>query len=179
MRRNLLLAAALIALSIPARAGVETAELGPGAEWEAPAGRLAAVRVVSSVASGTAALVGVTALDVFTNATETVTESAVRWRRVLTNDTVAVTNDYAGQVVYTPPPPWILASEGWVTNTTTRTVTRRVPTGQTLLLTNALASVTCSGGLGFAAPTNAWITAGERLIWTGTANGRLVLFLER
>lgn len=178
MRRTLLLLS-LLALSGAAPAALETVELAPGAEWEAPGCRLAAVRAVSSVASGTAALIGVSALDVYTNATETVTESAVLWRRVLTNDTATVTNDYSGQVVYTPPPPWLLASEGWVTNTSTRTVTRRVPAGETLLITNALASVTCTNGAAFAAPANAWVAPGERLRWTGTADGRLVLFLER
>lgn len=173
----------LIAIAIlasgAALAALETVELGPGAEWEAPGCRLAAVRVYSSVAAGTAALSAVSSLAVYTNATETVTETEVLWRRVLTNDTAAVTNTYPGQVSYTPPPPWLLASEGWVTNTTTRTVARRLPSGETLAFTNALASVACSGGKGFAAPTNAWIAAGERVSWTGTANGRAVLFLEK
>ena len=44
----------------------------------------------------------------------------------LTNQTETVTNTYSGQVVYTPPPPWKLASEGWVTNTTTTTTTRLI-----------------------------------------------------
>lgn len=178
MNRLLLLLSVLLA-SIAAPAAIETVELASGAEWEAPACRLAAVRAESSVAAGTVALSAVSALEVFTNATETVTSTEVLWRRVLTNDTQSVTNDYSGQVAYTPPPPWLLASEGWVTNTATRTVTRRLPTGQTLLFTNALASVTCSGGKGLAAPTNAWIRAGDTLRWTGTANGRVTLFLER
>ena len=168
-----------LAVSFAAHAAIETVELGPGAEWEAPGCRLAAVRVVSSVADGTAQLVGVSSLAVTSNATETVAETEVLWRRVYTNGAEAVTNYYPGQVVYTPPPPWLVASQGWVTNTTSRTVTRRVPTGEVLSLTNSLASVTCSGGLGLAAPTNAWIAAGEKVSWTGTAGGRAVLFLER
>ena len=177
MKRILLLCCLLA--SIAASAAIETVELPAGAEWEAPACRLAAVRAESSVAAGTVALAGVSALEVFTNATQTVTSTEVLWRRVLTNDTQSVTNDYSGQVAYTPPPPWLVASQGWVTNTSSRTVSRRVPTGETLLFTNALASVTCSGGKGFAAPTNAWIRAGDKLRWTGTASGRVTLFLER
>ena len=177
MKRILLLSGLFV--SIAATAAIETVELPAGAEWEAPACRLAAARAESSVAAGTVALVAVSALEVFTNATQTVTTTEVLWRRVLTNDTQSVTNDYSGQVAYTPPPPWLVASEGWVTNTSSRTVSRRIPTGETRFFTNALASVTCSGGKGLAAPTNAWIRAGDKLRWTGTASGRVTLFLER
>ena len=125
----------------------------------------------------------VIALDVRTatisNATETVTTTEVLWQRILTNDTSSVTNTYAGQVVYTPPPPWLLASEGWITNTTSRTVSRLVKTGETLALTNSLASITCSSGLGSAIPTNAWLLSGERVVTSGTAKGKVFLVLER
>ena len=172
----------VIALSIScaAFAAWETVELSPGGEWtvDTPC-RLAAVRAASSVAAGTVALSGVYSLDVTSNATETVTTTEVLWQRILTNDTASVTNTYAGQVVYTPPPPWLLASEGWITNTTSTTVTRLVKTGETLSLTNSLASFSCSGGLGAANPTNAWLLSGERVVTTGTAKGKLFLVLER
>ncbi len=177
MKKSIAFVAAIFAFA--AFAAVETVEISAGGSWESPGCRALAVRAVSSVADGTANVVGVFAYAVTSNETTTVTDTEVLWRRVLTNDTQSVTNDYSGQVVYTPPPPWLLASEGWVTNTATRAVTRRLPTGQTLLFTNALASVTCSGGKGLAAPTNAWIRAGDTLRWTGTANGRVTLFLER
>jgi len=172
----------LIALSIScaAFAAWETVELSPGGEWtvDAPC-RLAAVRAASSVAAGTVALSGVYSLDVTSNATETVTSTEVLWQRVLTNGTTSVTNTYSGQVVYTPPPNWLLASEGWITNTTSTTVTRLIKTGETLSLTNSLASFSCSGGLGSANPTNAWLLSGERVVTTGTAKGKLFLVLER
>ena len=172
----------VIALSIScaAFAAWETVELSPGGEWtvDAPC-RLAAVRAASSVAAGTVALSGVYSLDVTSNATETVTTTEVLWQRILTNDTASVTNTYAGQVVYTPPPPWLLASEGWITNTTSTTVTRLVKTGETLSLTNSLTSFSCSGGLGSANPTNAWLLSGERVVSSGTAKGKLFLVLER
>ena len=172
----------IIALSIScaAFAAWETVELSPGGEWtvDAPC-RLAAVRAASSVTAGTVALSGVYSLDVTSNATETVTTTEVLWQRILTNDTASVTNTYAGQVVYTPPPPWLLASEGWITNTTSRTVSRLVKTGETLSLTNSIASFSCSGGLGAANPTNAWLLSGERIVTSGTAKGKVFLMLER
>lgn len=172
----------IIALSIScaAFAAWETVELSPGGEWtvDAPC-RLAAVRAASSVAAGTVALSGVYLLDVTSNTTETVTTTEVLWQRILTNDTASVTNTYAGQVVYTPPPPWLLASEGWITNTTSTTVTRLVKTGETLSLTNSIASFSCSGGLGAANPTNAWLLSGERIVTSGTAKGRVWLFIEK
>ena len=162
-------------------AALDIVELGPGGAWESPGCRAVAVRAVSSVASGTAIVVGVTAYDVTSNVTETVTDTQVRWQRVLTNSTSTVTNTYSGQVVYTPPPPWLLASEGWVTNTSTRTVTRLVKTGETLMLTNTIGSVTCSGGLGYAAPSGAgaYIAPGEKVGWSGTAKGRVWLLIEK
>lgn len=169
-----------LSLSCAAFAAWETVELSPGGVWtvDAPC-RLAAVRAASSVAAGTVALSGVYSLDVTSNATETVTSTEVLWQRVLTNGTTSVTNTYSGQVVYTPPPNWLLASEGWITNTTSTTVTRLVKTGETLALTNSLASITCSGGLGSANPTNAWLVSGERVVTSGTAKGKVFLVLER
>ena len=178
MKKSIAFIAAIF--SCAAFAAWETVELSPGGEWtvDAPC-RLAAVRAASSVAAGTVALSGVYSLDVTSNATETVTTTEVLWQRILTNDTASVTNTYAGQVVYTPPPPWLLASEGWITNTTSRTVSRQVKTGETLSLTNSLASFSCSGGLGSANPTNAWLVSGERVVTSGTAKGRVWLFIEK
>ena len=175
-----LLSVIALSLSCAAFAAWETVELSPGGEWtvDAPC-RLAAVRAASSVAAGTVALSGVYSLDVTSNATETVTSTEVLWQRVLTNGTTSVTNTYSGQVVYTPPPNWLLASEGWITNTASTTVTRLVKTGETMSLTNSLASFSCSGGLGAANPTNAWLLSGERVVTTGTAKGKLFLVLER
>ena len=179
--KRLAFAIALAALLCgAAAAGTAAVEISAGGAWtvDAPC-RLAAVRAVSSVASGTVALSGVSALDVTSNAVETVADVSVVWTRVLTNGTAAVTNSYPGQVVYTPPPPWLLASEGWTTNTAARTVSRLVKTGETLSLTNSLASFSCSGGLGSAAPENCWLLPGERVVSSGTAKGVLTLFLER
>ena len=100
-------------------AAVETVEIADGGTWTASAGRLASVRVLSTAASGAFTLKGVESWDVSSNVTTTVTAETPVWRRVLTNETQAVTNDYPGQVVFTPPPPWKIAGEGWITNTVT------------------------------------------------------------
>jgi len=178
MKKFILLFALIVSCAVIA--AQETVELSPGGEWtvDAPC-RLAAVRAASSVAAGTVTLKSVYSLDVTSNATETVTTTEVLWQRILTNDTASVTNTYNGQVVYTPPPPWHLASEGWITNTTGRTVSRLVKTGETLSLTNSLANITCSGGLGAANPTNTYLVAGEKVTTSGSANGKLWLYIER
>lgn len=181
MRKLFIIAglAALAAAAPPAFA-FDSVEIGEGSAWscDGPC-RLAAVRASSTVAAGTVALVAVDSWEVYTNATETVTDTTVLWQRVITNATETVTNTYPGQVVYTPPPAWKIASEGWITNTSTRTVTRAVKTGATLATTNALASFTCSAGSGYAGPTNIYIGAGEKVSWSGTAKGRVTLILER
>ncbi len=169
-----------LALSCAAFAALETVEIAPGGTWTCDApGKLAEVRAFSTVASGTVALVGTNAVAVISNETVTVTNEEVLWRRVLTNQTETVTNTYSGQVVYTPPPPWKLASEGWVTNTTTTTTTRLIDTGETVLVGGSLASFSCSAGIGAATPSNVYLAPGERITASGTAKGRILLFIER
>ena len=171
---------ALIALcaSAAAFAAVETVEITDGGTWTASAGRLASVRVLSTAASGAFTLKGVESWDVSSNVTTTVTAETPVWRRVLTNETQAVTNDYPGQVVFTPPPPWKIAGEGWITTT----VTRRMKTGATLAATNTLVSATCSGGAYTNAPSGVWLSDGEAVTFsfsTAGAFGRALLVIER
>jgi len=171
-----------LALSMAAFAAVETVELVDGGTWTASGGRLAAVRVVSTAASGAFTLKGVESWDVSSNVTTTVTTDVPVWRRVLTNETQSVTNDYSGQVVYTPPPPWKLASEGWATNTVTTTRTARIRTGATLAATNSLVSASCSGGSYTNAPSGVWLSDGEAVTFTFStagASGRALLIIER
>ena len=104
---------------------------------------------------------------------------------ITVSDFNAATNDrYAGDARIEPAisaaSAAIRAYCGWhVAPVLDCTITLDGEVGDIWLPTNALASVACSGGRGFAAPTNAWIAAGERVSWTGTANGRAVLFLEK
>ncbi len=178
--KKLLLALAVAFAYASLFASFESVELGDGGTWlcGAPC-RVAAVRAVSTGAAGTVALSAVETYDVATNAAYTVTDTEVLWRRVATNGTTTVTNDYSGQVVFTAPPPWGVAWTGWITNTTTRTLTRLVKTGQTIAATNSLASLTCSAGAGSAAPSNVYVRAGDRVLWTGTAKGRVTIIVER
>ena len=171
-----------LALSMAAFAAVETVELLDGGTWTASAGRLAAVRVVSTAASGAFALKGVEGWSESTNVTETVTTATPVWRRVMTNQTETVTNTYSGQVVYTPPPPWLVKEEGWATNSVTTTVTRRMKTGRTIMATNTLVSATCSGGAYTNAPSGVWLSDGEAVTFsfsTANAFGRALLVIER
>jgi len=161
-------------------AAVETVEFAAGGTWTCDTpGRLAAVRAFSTVASGEVTLVGTNSVPVISNETVTVTSDEVLWRRILTNQTETVTNTYPGQVVYTPPPPWLLVSQGWITNTTTRTVTRTIDTGDRILVGGSIASFSCSAGIGTNAPSNVYLAPGERITASGTAKGRILLFIER
>ncbi|MBR0066104.1 MAG: hypothetical protein IJQ00_00805 [Kiritimatiellae bacterium] len=180
--KRFLFALCVLFCFMAASAAVETVELADGGSWMANGGRLAAIRVQSTAASGAFTLKGFESWPVSTNVTETVTDTAVVWRRVLTNLTETVTNDYPGQVVYTPPPTWRLASEGWVTNTSTRTVTSRRRTGATLTLTNSLAAASCSGGAWTNAPSGVYLSDGEVVTFsfsTAGAFGRAILIIER
>ena len=171
-----------LALSMAAFAAVETVELVDGGTWTASAGRLAAVRVVSTAASGAFALEGVEGWAVSTNVTETVTTETPAWRRVMPNPTETVTTTHSGQVVYTPPPPWKVKEEGWFTNTVTTTVTRRMKNGETIWHTNSLVSATCSGGVYTNAPSGVWLSDGEAVTFsfsTAGAFGRALLVIER
>ncbi len=171
-----------LALSMAAFAAVETVELLDGGTWTASGGRVAAVRVVSTAASGAFTLNGIEGWRESTNVTETVTTETPVWRRVMTNLTETVTNTYSGQVVYTPPPPWRVKEEGWATNSVTTTVTRRMNTGRTILATNTLVSATCSGGAYTNAPSGVWLSDGETVTFsfsTANAFGRALLIIER
>lgn len=171
-----------LAFSAVAFAATETVEIEDGGTWPAVSGRVAAIRVLSTAASGAFTLKGVERWDVSSNITTTVTTEAPVWRRVITNLTQTVTNDYPGQVVFTPPPPWMLASEGWATNTTTTTRTRRGKTGETIYFTNSLAAATCSGGSWTNAPVGVWLSDGESVRFefsTAGASGRALLIIER
>lgn len=171
-----------LCLSAAAFAATETVEILDGGSYTATAGRIASVRVLSTAASGAFTLNGIESWDVSSNVTTSATVQVPVWRRVITNGTASVTNDYPDVVAFAPPPPWLLASEGWATNTVTSTRTRRVRTGETLAATNALASGTCSAGSYTNAPTGVWLSDGETVTFsfsTAGASGRALLVIER
>ena len=177
-----LLAFIALCVSAAAFAAVETVEITDGGTWTASAGRIAAIRVVSTAPTGAFTIKGVERWDVSSNVTTTVTTEVPVWRRVLTNETQTVTNDYSGPVVYTPPPPWKLAAEWWATNTVTTTRTERRRTGASIYATNSLAAASCSGGAYTNAPSGVWLSDGEAVTFSFTtagAAGRALLIIER
>lgn len=171
-----------LAVSAVAFAATETVEIEDGGTWPAVSGRVAAIRVLSTAASGAFTLKGIESWNVSSNVSETVVDSVPMWRRVITNGTETVTNVYPGQVVYTPPPPWKLSEEGWITNTVTTTRVSRRKTGGVLAWTNSLAAATCSGGSWTNAPAGLWLADGERVTFsfsTAGAAGRALIIIER
>ena len=171
-----------LCLSAAAFAATETVEILDGGSYAATAGRIASVRVLSTAAAGAFTLNGIESWDVSTNVTTSATVQVPVWRRVITNGSESVTNDYPDVVAFAPPPPWILASEGWATNTVTQTRTRRIRTGETLAATNAIASGTCSAGSYTNAPDGVWLSDGETVTFsfsTAGASGRALLVIER
>ena len=56
---------------------------------------------------------------------------------------------------------------------------RNPTTGETVLVGGSLASFSCSAGIGAATPSNVYLAPGERITASGTAKGRILLFIER
>ena len=141
-------------------------------------GRVARVEVLSSVAAGTATVKRIQTLE--TNATEITVQSFtnVTYMLVYSNGTETVTNvTLRDQSAYLSGLDYI----SYWTNRTVRTVaeTNTVP-ALALTATNAVGSqVTCSGGVGGATVSDAWVTAGDLLFFEGTAKGRVTVFIER
>lgn len=169
----------LLALAASAAFGeIAVIDLSGAAAASAPGGRAAHVEVASSVASGTVSLYRVTTLE--TNALEVVpfAETNVTYSLVYSNGTSVVTN--------TVPVDWSPFPAGmdyvaYSTNAAVRTwAETNAVRAVALVSTNQVGTtVTCSGGIGSLTPENAWIAPGDRLFWTGTAKGRVLLYLER
>ena len=94
-----------LCLSAAAFAATETVEILDGGSYAATAGRVASVRVLSTAASGAFTLNGIESWDVSSNVTTSATAQVPVWRRVITNGTASVTNDYPNVVAFAPPPP--------------------------------------------------------------------------
>ncbi len=140
-------------------------------------GRLAYVRMLSTVGSGTCALK--CAQELHTNETSIVSHSLtnVTYSLVYMDGSTTVTNvtevdQSAG-----------LAGLSYVSYTTNNVITTWSETNTVdavaLTVTNSLVSITCSGGAGIATPTNTYLLAGDRLFFEGTAKGRAHVIIER
>ena len=165
-----------------AACALDVIEILPGETTKATAsGKVLAVRVLSTVASGTATVRGVT--TVASTARTPVEVAATNF-----TFTVIATNYVAGSLVTstttTPFDPYPFGHDNWISFATNSIVTLSTNWTETvtasLLATNAITSqITCSGGIGENAPTGKFIVPGENLSFEGTANGRVLLIIER
>jgi len=174
--KHLLTALAIALTGLCAFAEIDTIDVTGGYVPFAPA-KVAQVRVLSSVASGTAQVKSVSTLPVveirdvvttFTNGTT--------YTYTYTNGTATVTNT----VGYIPLPlgPTVTS---YVTNYVVTVSTNRVPTTtSTVVVTNSIGgSITCAGGVGSDNPSNTYLIPGEPVFYDGTSKGRVLLIIER
>lgn len=139
-------------------------------------GRVAEVRVLSTVTDGTAALKGVSELWGEREEVRDVSTSNFLWTVAWSNGTEVVTNVTA-EAPYPLPEGLVSASSNWVVEA--RAETNRAPCA-VLSVTNALSGqITCSGGYGSAAPEGKRAAPGDLLLYEGTARGRVTVILER
>ena len=181
MPRSISIFVFLFSLSVAALAW-DSVDIAPGGSWDNPgAKKLGGVLAVSTVATGTVTLDAVRRAEVYTNAViaTSVTTNLV-WRRIFTNETATVTNDYTtGQNLTPPLPPWLVKSQLWITNTVTHSATSAV-LAASATVTNRFASFTCAGGRGYFAPasTNVFLAPGDTILCGGTAKGKVTLMFE-
>ena len=131
-------------------------ELTPGAAFVAPGGKLAHVEAVSTVAAGTVSVMSEVRIE--TNAVETVELAPV------TNTTYTL--------VY-------MDGATTVTNVTPYDVDfTYIGTNYVSYATNTVITLTCSSGVGAKSPSDKWIAPGAKVWFTGTANGRVWLYID-
>lgn len=136
--------------------------------------RVAAVRAVSSVADGTVAVKSVSTLHVVTNAAVVTYATNYTYTAIWTNGTGAVTNTSAHELL-----PLGSNVTSYVTNAIVTATTNWAPTAtSTVSVTNALASFSCSGGIGSTNPASVYLIPGEPVFFDGTASGRVTLVIE-
>ena len=152
-------------------------ELTPGAAVVAPGGKLAHIEAVSTVAAGTVSVVSEATYE--TNAVEVVALAPV------TNTTYAlVYNDGASVVTNVTPydVDFRYVGTNYLSYATNVVVTTPYRTNHVMRLgiaaTNTLDSLTCSGGIGSKSPEDKWISPGAKVWFTGTANGRVWIYVE-
>ncbi len=152
-------------------------ELTPGAAVVAPGGKLAHIEAVSTVAAGTVSIVSEATYE--TNAVEVVALAPV------TNTTYELV--YAdGSAVVTNVTPYDVdfryVGTNYLSYATNVVVTTPYRTNHVMRLgiaaTNTLDSLTCSGGIGSKSPEDKWIAPGAKVWFTGTANGRVWIYVE-
>lgn len=168
------------AFAVSAHAEFAILELPTGTTNAAPfAAKVAAARVHSSVASGTATVKAVSSLEIWGSETNVMHATNHTWTVVWTNDAgAASTNTYDFD-----PSPW--GTDNWTSFATNDIVTSTTNVSpvvvSTVRATNALTeAATCSNGTANAAASaTPWIVPGDRLFVDGSAEGRVLLILER
>ena len=180
MKKLFTITCSLFALA--AIAALDVIEILPGETTKATAsGQVLAVRVLSNTAAGTATVRGVTPV-VATALTAVVTETTNYTYKVVATNYVAgslstVTNTWAFD-------PYPYGHDNWISFTTNSVVAYSTnwteSVTSSLLATNAITSqITCSGGFGENAPIGKFVLAGEVLSFEGTADGKVLILLER
>ena len=170
-----MLASVFAALALSAAAVV--VELVPGSSATVPGGKLAHVEAISTVAAGT---VSVTSEALYyTNALEVAELPPVTnttYSLVYTDGDATITNVTAEAVDFT------YIGTNYVSYATNVVVTTAYVTNEVtrlaLAATNTVDSLTCSSGVGAKSPEDKWLAPGAKVWYTGTAKGRVWLYIE-
>ena len=170
-----MLASAFAALAIVANAVV--VELVPGYAATAPGGKLAHVEAISTVAAGTVSVMSESLWR--TNALEVVAlppVTNVTYSLVYKDGAQTVTNVTAEAVDFT------YIGTNYVSYATNTVITTGYATNEVtrlaLAATNTVDTLTCSSGIGAKSPSDKWIAPGAKVWFTGTAKGRVWLYIE-
>ena len=152
-------------------------ELTPGAAFVAPGGKLAHVEAVSTVAAGTVSVMSEVRIE--TNAVEVVALAPVTnttYSLVYADGAEVVTNVTPYDVDFT----YIGTNYvSYATNTVIKTPTlSRDVMALILAATNTIDTLTCSSGIGSKSPEDKWIAPGAKVWFTGTAKGRVWIYVE-
>lgn len=170
-----MLTAVSLASALAAQAVV--VELVPGSAATVPGGKLAHVEAISTVAAGTVSVVSESLY--YTNAVDVVTLDPVTnttYQLVYMDGSTTVTNVTSRPVDFT------YIGDNYVSYATNVVVVTPAVTNDCVKLalaaTNTVDSLTCSSGIGAKSPSDKWLAPGAKVWFTGTAKGRVWLFID-
>ena len=170
-----MLASLLAALAVSSSAAV--LELVPGSSRTVNGGQLAHVEAISTVAAGTVSVVAESTY--YTNGVEVVALppiTNVTYTLIYKDGATTVTN------VTTEPVDFRYIGTNYVSYATNTVVVTPAVTNDVQLLalaiTNTLDTLTCSDGIGAKSPADAWIAPGAKVWFTGTAKGRVWIYVK-
>jgi hypothetical protein len=170
-----MLASVFAALCFAASAAV--VELVPGYATTVSGGKLAHVEAISTVAAGTVSVMSESLYR--TNALEVVELPPVTnttYSLIYKDGAQTVTNVTAQAVDFT------YIGTNYVSYATNTVITTGYATNEVtrlaLAATNTVDTLTCSSGIGAKSPSDKWIAPGAKVWFTGTAKGRVWLYIE-